>query len=274
MKRVPVQRFTASKRSLGPLFFLYAAGQFSRRMFMEIGLASVKTLIPEYIFEERKMHRNIQTISLLLGSVFILQACSTDPYTGEKKVSNTAIGAAIGAAAGAVGGVIVGGSNKRKAVLIGAGIGTVVGGGVGFYMDQQEKKLRQQLQGTGVQVVRDGDNIILNMPGNITFDTDSSMVKADFMDVLHSVSLVLDEYEKTYVDVMGHTDSTGSDSYNMQLSQNRAQAVATVLTQKGVEPVRLVVRGYGEQYPIASNETPSGRAQNRRVEIALSPVVE
>jgi len=220
------------------------------------------------------MHRNMKTISLLLGSVFIVQACTTDPYTGEKKVSNTAIGAAIGAAAGAVGGVIVGGSNKRKAALIGAGIGTVVGGGVGFYMDQQEKKLRQQLQGTGVQVVRDGDNIILNMPGNITFDTDSSMVKADFMDVLHSVSLVLDEYEKTYVDVMGHTDSTGSDSYNMQLSQNRAQAVASVLTQKGVEPVRLVVRGYGEQYPIASNETPSGRAQNRRVEIALSPVVE
>lgn len=220
------------------------------------------------------MHRNMKTISLLLGSVFIVQACTTDPYTGEKKVSNTAIGAANGAAAGAVGGVIVGGSNKRKAALIGAGIGTVVGGGVGFYMDQQEKKLRQQLQGTGVQVVRDGDNIILNMPGNITFDTDSSVVKADFMDVLHSVSLVLDEYEKTYVDVMGHTDSTGSDSYNLQLSQNRAQAVASVLTSKGVEPVRLVVRGFGEQYPIASNDTPSGRAQNRRVEIALSPVVE
>ncbi|WP_262691703.1 OmpA family protein [Kordiimonas aestuarii] len=220
------------------------------------------------------MHRNMKTISLLLGSVFIVQACTTDPYTGEKKVSNTAIGAAIGAAAGAVGGVIVGGSNKRKAALIGAGIGTLVGGGVGFYMDQQEKKLREQLQGTGVQVVRDGDNIILNMPGNITFDTDSTTVKPDFMEVLHSVSLVLDEYEKTYVDVMGHTDSTGSDSYNMQLSQGRAQAVASVLTQKGVEPVRLVVRGYGEQYPIASNDTATGRAQNRRVEIALSPVVE
>lgn len=220
------------------------------------------------------MHRNFKSISLLLGSVFIVQACTTDPYTGERKVSNTAIGAAIGAAAGAVGGVIVGGSNKRKAALIGAGIGTVVGGGVGFYMDQQEKKLRQQLQGTGVQVVRDGDNIILNMPGNITFDTDSTMVKADFMDVLHSVSLVLDEYEKTYVDVMGHTDSTGSDAYNMQLSEGRAQAVASVLTQKGVAPVRLVVRGFGEQYPIASNETAAGRAQNRRVEIALSPVVE
>ena len=220
------------------------------------------------------MHRNIKTISLLLGSVFIVQACTTDPYTGEKTVSNTAIGAAIGAAAGAVGGAIVGGSNKRKSVLIGAGIGTVVGGGVGFYMDQQEKKLREQLQGTGVQVVRDGDNIILNMPGNITFDTDSSVVNANFMDVLHSVSLVLDEYEKTYVDVLGHTDSRGSDSYNMQLSQNRAQAVASVLTSKGVEPARLVVRGYGEQYPIASNDTETGRAQNRRVEIALSPVVE
>lgn len=220
------------------------------------------------------MVRNSKLICALLGSVFVLQACSTDPYTGEKKVSNTAIGAAIGAAAGAVGGVIVGGSNKRKAALIGAGIGALAGGGVGFYMDQQEAKLRRQLQGTGVQVVRDGDNIILNMPGNITFDTDSTVVKPDFMEVLHSVSLVLDEYDKTYVDVMGHTDSTGSDSYNMQLSQGRAQSVASVLTQKGVEPVRLVVRGYGEQHPIASNDTASGRAMNRRVEIALSPVVE
>ncbi|WP_417448870.1 OmpA family protein [Kordiimonas sp.] len=220
------------------------------------------------------MHRNLKTISLLLGSVFVIQACTTDPYTGEKKVSSTAIGAAIGAAAGAAGGAIVGGSNKRKSVLIGAGIGTLVGGGVGFYMDQQEKKLREQLQGTGVQVVRDGDNIILNMPGNITFDTNSSVVQPNFMDVLHSVSLVLDEYEKTYVDVLGHTDSSGTESYNMQLSQNRAQAVASVLTQKGVEPARLVVRGYGEQYPIASNDTASGKAQNRRVEIALSPLVE
>ncbi len=220
------------------------------------------------------MVRNSKLICALLGSALMLQACSTDPYTGEKKVSNTAIGAAIGAAAGAVGGVVVGGSNKRKAALIGAGIGALAGGGVGFYMDQQEAKLRRQLQGTGVQVVRDGDNIILNMPGNITFDTDSTVVKPDFMEVLHSVSLVLDEYDKTYVDVMGHTDSTGSDSYNMQLSQGRAQSVASVLTQKGVDPVRLVVRGYGEQHPIASNDTASGRAMNRRVEIALSPVVE
>ncbi|TNE66934.1 MAG: cell envelope biogenesis protein OmpA [Alphaproteobacteria bacterium] len=220
------------------------------------------------------MTRNIGQISFLVGSIFVLQACATDPYTGERKVSNTAIGAAIGAAAGGLGGAIVGGSNKRKAVLIGAGIGTLVGGGVGFYMDQQEAKLRKQLQGTGVQVVRDGDNIILNMPGNVTFDTDSTVVKAQFTDVLHSVGLVLKEYNKTYVDVLGHTDSTGAESYNQQLSERRAASVADVLAANGVIRERLIVRGLGEQYPIADNGTPEGRAQNRRVEIALSPVVE
>lgn len=212
--------------------------------------------------------------SLLLGSAIVLQACSTDPYTGEKQVSKTAVGAFIGAAAGAVGGAIVGGSNKRKAALIGAGIGALAGGGVGFYMDRQEAKLREQLQDTGVQVVRDGDNIILNMPGNITFDTNEAYVKPEFEDVLQSVALVLDEYEKTYVDVLGHTDSAGPADYNIELSERRANAVADILVAKQVQPERLIVRGLGEEYPIASNDTPSGRSLNRRVEIALSPVVE
>ncbi|SDD68339.1 MULTISPECIES: OmpA family protein [Kordiimonas] len=218
--------------------------------------------------------KKIPQIGLLLSTAILLQACSTDPYTGEKKVSNTAIGAMIGAAAGAVGGAIVGGSNKRKSVLIGAGIGAIAGGSVGFYMDRQETKLREKLQGTGVQIVRDGDNIILNMPDNITFDTNQAYVKPEFMSVLESVAIVLDEYDKTYVDILGHTDSTGSADYNRTLSQNRAQAVAQILVTQNVQRERLVVRGLGEAYPIAPNDTEEGRRQNRRVEIALSPLVE
>lgn len=210
--------------------------------------------------------------AVAVAAVFLLSGCTRDPYTGEKQASKTAIGAGIGAAVGAVGGAIVGGSNKRKSALIGAGIGAVAGGGVGLYMDSQEAKLRKQLQGTGVSVTRQGDNIILNMPGNVTFDSDSSVVKASFTDVLHSVSLVLKEYNKTYVDVIGHTDSTGSDAYNQSLSEARAASVANALESKGVIRERLLVRGAGENYPIADNGTPEGRAINRRVEIGIVPV--
>ncbi|WDU60244.1 OmpA family protein [Pseudemcibacter aquimaris] len=158
-------------------------------------------------------------------------------------------------------------------MLIGAGIGALAGGGVGYYMDRQEAKLREQLQSTGVQVVRDGDNIILNMPSHITFGSDSSDVSGNFADVLHSVGLVLKEYDKTYVDVLGHTDSSGSNEYNQALSERRASAVAGVLMNEGIIQERIVVRGVGEEYPIADNVTENGKALNRRVEIALSPVV-
>lgn len=212
-------------------------------------------------------------ISMVIASVMILSSCATDPYTGERKASNAGVGAGIGAIVGAIGGAIVGGDDKRKAVLIGAGIGAIAGGGVGYYMDRQEAKLREQLQRTGVQVVRDGDNIILNMPSNITFGSDSSDVSESFADVLHSVGLVLKEYDKTYVDVLGHTDSSGSNEYNQALSERRAGAVAGVLMNEGIIQERIVVRGVGEDYPIADNVTESGKALNRRVEIALSPVV-
>ncbi len=212
-------------------------------------------------------------ITRIVALSIFLSACSTDPYTGERKASNTAVGATIGAITGAIGGAIVGGSNTRKSVLIGAGIGALAGGGIGFYMDRQEAKLREQLQNSGVQIVRDGDNIILNMPGNITFATNSADVNSDFTDVLHSVGLVLEEYDQTYVDVLGHTDSTGSDSYNQQLSERRARSVANILMNEGIIPERIIVRGLGETYPIADNNTESGRSLNRRVEIALSPVV-
>jgi len=194
---------------------------------------------------------------------------TTDPYTGEEKVSKTTIGAGVGAAGGAIIGAIAG---NRKGALIGAGIGALAGGLVGNYMDRQEAKLRAQLQGTGVSVTRSGDNIILNMPGNVTFATDSADVSSSFYPVLDSVALVINEFEKTYVDVVGHTDSTGRAEYNQQLSERRAQSVANYLEGHQVLAQRLLVRGLGASSPIASNETPQGRQQNRRVEIVLVPL--
>jgi outer membrane protein OmpA-like peptidoglycan-associated protein len=141
-------------------------------------------------------------------------------------------------------------------------------------MDVQEAKLRQQLENTGVSVTRDGDNIILNMPSNITFEVNKSDVKPSFGEVLYSVSLVLKEYKSTMIEVAGHTDSTGSDSYNQMLSQQRAHAVSSILMQNGIQSVRIDTVGYGEGRPIASNATATGRQQNRRVELTLLPYVE
>ncbi len=205
----------------------------------------------------------------------MLAACTTNPYTGEQEASNKAKGAGIGAAAGAVIGAIAGGGSseeRRKKALIGAGIGALAGTGVGAYMDAQENKLRAQLQGTGVSVTRQGDNLILNMPGNITFDTNQSEVKSGFYSVLNSVGLVLKEYDKTLVDVIGHTDSTGAYEYNMQLSQKRAASVGQYLQAQGVIASRIVTQGVGPQYPVGSNDTPDGRQANRRVELVLRPL--
>lgn len=209
-------------------------------------------------------------------AVLSLTACTTtDPYTGESRISNTAGGALLGAGGGAVGGAIIGaatGGDARVGALIGAGVGALAGGAIGNYMDQQEAELRAQLQGTGVSVTRVGDNIILNMPSNITFDVDESAVRPEFRSTLSSVALVLQKYNKTIVDVYGHTDSTGSDEYNMQLSRDRALSVANVVSANGVDPRRFYIDGRGETQPIASNATESGRAQNRRVEIQIAPI--
>lgn len=196
--------------------------------------------------------------------------CTTNPYTGEQETSKAAKGAGIGAVSGAVISAITGG--KRKNVLLGAGIGALAGGAVGYYMDTQETKLRQQLQNTGVSVTRSGENIILNMLGNVTFATDSSNISADFYQVLDSVALVINEYEKTYVDITGHTDSTGADAYNQQLSVARANSVARYLESRKVLPQRITTVGAGESSPIATNDTAQGRALNRRVEILLTPI--
>jgi outer membrane protein OmpA-like peptidoglycan-associated protein len=205
----------------------------------------------------------------------MLTGCyTTDPYTGGRTVSKTTKGAGIGAAVGAVAGILTGDDSRdrRKRALIGAGVGALAGGGVGQYMDRQEAKLRQQLQGTGVSVTRVGNNITLNMPGNITFQTDSADLRPDFFEVLNSVSLVLKEYDKTLVEVAGHTDSTGSDQHNQGLSERRAGTVAQYLSSRGINQQRILTVGAGESHPIASNDTAEGRQQNRRVELSLEPI--
>lgn len=215
--------------------------------------------------------------SALIAAAVVTSGCATyNPYTGEKQTSKATSGAAIGAAVGAIIGVATSDNAKerKERALKGAGIGAITGGGVGYYMDVQEAKLRQKLEASGVSVTRDGDNIILNMPGNITFDTNQTNVKESFKPVLDSVAVVLKEYKSTMIQIGGHTDSTGSDQYNLQLSQNRAQSVANVLIGFGVEPVRTDVVGFGETSPIASNSTDSGRAQNRRVELILVPYTQ
>lgn len=206
----------------------------------------------------------------------MLGACTTDPYTGEQKVSNTAGGAALGAGLGALAGLAVGGSNvaQRNAVLIGAGIGALAGGAIGATMDRNEAELRAQLQGTGVSVTRTGNQIILNMPSDVTFATDQDTVKSAFYPTLNSVALVLKKFNQTVVDVYGHTDSTGNDNYNFELSQRRALSVANYLAAQGVDSRRFAVTGFGETRPIADNATNAGRAQNRRVEIQLSPLTQ
>ncbi len=203
-----------------------------------------------------------------------LAACTTNPYTGEREASNKAKAAAIGAGIGAVAGVIIGddADERREKALIGAGIGALAGTAIGAYMDAQEAKLRRQLAGTGVSVERVGDDLILNMPGNVTFDTGRADLSNSFTDVLTSVSLVLKEYDKTLIDVTGHTDSTGSDSLNMRLSKDRAASVGRFLQGQGVQSERVLTEGFGPHYPVASNETSTGRAQNRRVELALKPI--
>ena len=218
-----------------------------------------------------KLIQFLVSVTLSIG----LFACSTiNPYTGEKQTSKAVKGAGVGAAAGAVVGLISGdnGRERRKRALIGAGIGALAGGAVGYYMDVQEAKLREKLAGTGVGVIRDGDNIILNMPSNVTFAVDSADVNSSFYKVLDSVTLVVNEYDKTLIEVMGHTDSTGSDQYNQTLSERRAKSVADYFDSRDVIAERLATYGYGENHPVANNDTESGRSQNRRVEIALVPI--
>jgi outer membrane protein OmpA-like peptidoglycan-associated protein len=205
-----------------------------------------------------------------LVSTTLFGCSTTDPYTGERKTSEATRSAAIGAAAGAVLGVLVG-DNKRSAAR-GAIAGAAIGGGIGYYQDQQEAELRKRLASSGVGIAREGDSIRLIMPSNITFDIDRYDVRAGFYDTLEDIALVLREYHQTQINIYGHTDATGGAEYNQVLSERRAQAVADFLVSNGISTQRIASFGYGEQYPIANNDSAAGREQNRRVELELVPL--
>ncbi len=204
-------------------------------------------------------------------SLVSLSACVTDPNTGEQKVSRTAIGGVGGAALGYLLGGIVGGQTAR---IVGAGIGGVAGGAIGYKMDQQIKELKEQTAGSGVDVTEtpDGKAILVNLPDGVTFAVDSTTISPSFQSTLDQIATSLKTYPDSLIDVYGHTDSTGSDTYNQGLSERRAKAVADYLAMRGVSSARIRSQGFGEQYPVASNETAEGRALNRRVEIKITPV--
>ncbi|MGO2414719.1 MULTISPECIES: OmpA family protein [Cobetia] len=212
-------------------------------------------------------------LALPLAAAVAMAGCSTtNPYTNEQQTSSAAKGAGIGAVVGAIAGATKSGNHRLDKALIGAAAGAAAGGGIGYYMDVQESKLRQQLQGTGVSVTRVGDQIILNLPSNVTFGSDSSTLSGQIQPVMDGVITVLKEYDETRVNIAGYTDSTGASNYNQNLSELRAQSVGNYLASGGIAFNRLNMRGYGEASPVASNDTTSGRAQNRRVEITLTPL--
>ena len=219
------------------------------------------------------MTRHKTSLLIVTAACVALAGCAaTEDFATNPDKQKTRQGAAIGAAGGAVVGLLIDGG--WKGALIGAGVGALAGGAVGNYQDKQEAKLRQQMAGTGVDVVRKGDNITLDMPGNVTFALNSAQLNPQFDPVLDKVAATLVEYNQTMIQVAGHTDSTGSRDYNMKLSEQRAMSVKNYLASRGVPANRMVTVGAGPDYPVASNDTPEGRAQNRRVEITIVPVTE
>lgn len=212
-----------------------------------------------------------KTLILGAASVMLIAGCATNPYQGDH--ARTATGATIGAVGGAVLGRAVSGSGDRtQGALIGAAVGATVGGLIGRQMDQQEAELRRQMEGTGVEVQREGDTIRLQAPENITFDTNRADVRPQFQPVLDQVANSLSQYPDTLLRVEGHTDSVGSAAYNQTLSENRALSVRSYLVQRGIPANRIEAYGYGMTRPIADNSTPEGRAQNRRVEMLIIPL--
>ncbi|WP_343344229.1 OmpA family protein [Sphingomicrobium sp. XHP0239] len=212
--------------------------------------------------------------AIAVVAAFGTTGCATG-ITGDNINSTEGIvGAGAGGVLGYLLGDILGGRNDRTARIIGAGVGAVAGGAVGAYMDRQQEEMRRATEGTGVDVIRDGDELIVRMPSNVTFPVDSSTIQPGFQATLDQLAQTMATYDSTYIDVLGHTDSTGSDSYNQALSERRANAVSQYLSSRGVNGARIATRGYGEMQPIASNETTEGRAQNRRVEIKVVPVTQ
>ncbi len=206
---------------------------------------------------------------VLAVSTVLLAACATDPYTGQSKMSNTAKGAGLGAAVGAGAGALFGGNDFKNAGL-GALAGGVVGAAVGAYMDNQEQEMQQSLQGTGIQVERTAENTLnLTMPSSITFGFDSSVLTPQAQTASDSVAKVLNQYPDTTINITGHTDDTGSDSYNQKLSEERALSVSNYLSRHNVSHARLTTQGLGERMPKFPNTDEANRAQNRRVELAI-----
>lgn len=205
---------------------------------------------------------------------------SQNPYDNSQSsgtqssggMSKTAKYGGLGALAGAVAGAAIDHDNRGKGALIGAAVAGAAGAGYGYYVDKQEAELRRSMEGTGVQVERQGDTIQLIMPGNITFATDSAEIASSFYSPLNNLATSFRQYNQNSIEIVGHTDSTGSHQYNMSLSQRRAQSVASYLTAQGVDASRLSTRGAGPDQPVASNASADGRAQNRRVEVTLRPL--
>ncbi len=211
--------------------------------------------------------------SIAALSLVTVSGCVTDPNTGERKVSRTAIGGVGGAVLGGLLGGVIGGKTGR---IIGAGVGGVAGGAVGYKMDQQIKELKEETAGSGVDIIETdgGDAILVNLPDGVTFDVGSYTIKPAFQSTLDTVANSLQTYPDSLIDVYGHTDSTGSDSFNQRLSEQRAEAVANYMSSRGVNSARIRWQGFGETAPIADNATAEGRAQNRRVEIKIIPITE
>ncbi|MFU6377006.1 OmpA family protein [Metapseudomonas otitidis] len=211
-------------------------------------------------------------------AVATLSGCaSQNPYENQGQaprqgMSKTATYGGLGALAGAVAGAAISHNNRGKGALIGAAVAGAAGAGYGYYVDKQEAELRRSMEGTGVQVQRQGDSINLVMPGNITFATNSADIASNFYGPLSNLASSFKQYNQNNIEIVGHTDSTGSHQYNVNLSQLRAQSVANYLVAQGVEPGRLSSRGMGPDQPVASNATEAGRSQNRRVEIKLTPI--
>lgn len=212
-----------------------------------------------------------KTLIITTLTAVLVTGCASNPYQGE--TANTATGVTIGALSGALLGAAVSSKSDRgKGAVIGAAVGATVGGVIGNQMDQQEAELRRQMQGTGVEVQREGDTIRLQAPENITFDTGRADVKPPFRPVLDQLAYSISQYPNTVIRIEGHTDSTGSASFNQTLSENRASSVASYLMQRGVDGNRVESVGYGFTRPIADNSTAAGRAENRRVEVLIIPM--
>ena len=220
-----------------------------------------------------RLSKHYAVTAALAAILSTTTACVTDPETGDRSVSKAAIGAGVGAGLGYLAGELIGGRRDRTERIVGTGVGAIAGGAIGAYMDRQERELRERTAGTGVEIERQGDELVLTMPSGITFPVDRYDVQPRFQPTLDQIAQTLAAYPQTMIDIYGHTDSTGSDAYNQTLSENRARSVQTYLAARGVQPVRVATRGFGETQLLRNPEqSEADREANRRVEIRIVPI--